>query len=156
MTRLFCYSFALLGFFTLFVATTGCQPAGLTVQPVTGTVTYNGQPLEKALVTFVSTNDLGHGAYAMTDADGKYTLETHAAKKPGAVLGDYKVFIAKTISVDRNGKEYIDDSQPLGPSGRPETRHLVPKKYSGVDGTPAILTATVQKGKNVFDFNLED
>jgi len=155
MTRLFSYSFAFLGLFALIV-TTGCGPAGLTVQPVTGTVTYNGEPLEGALVTFVSTDPLGHGAVATTTADGTFSLHTHAAPQPGAVIGDYNVFVAKTMAVDAHGNEFLDDSQPLGPLGRPGTRHLIPAKYSGMDGAPPILSATVQRGRNVINFDLED
>jgi hypothetical protein len=155
MTRLFSYSFALFGFFVLMTAV-GCGPAGHTVQSVTGTITYNGQPVEGATVTFVSTDALGHGAVGITDSDGTYVLQTHAAPRPGAVLGDYNVFVIKTVSVDAHGKEYLDDSQPLGPSGRPVDKHLLPAKYSGMDGVPPIFSATVQRGNNVIDFNLED
>jgi len=154
MTRFFSYSFATLGLLALIV-TVGCGPSGLGVQPVTGTVTYNGEPLEGAVVTFISTDPLGHGATGTTAANGTYSLTTHAAASSGAVIGDYDVVILKTILVDRLGNEFLDDNQPLGPSGRPEMRHLIPVKYSG-DGTPPILSATVQRGRNVINFDLED
>ena len=153
MTRLFCCSFIL---FALVVAIAGCRSGELDVQSVTGTVTYNGSPLEGAIVTFVSAeDDSGYGATAVTEMDGRYSLNTHGANRNGALVGTYNVTISKTIAIDRNGKEYLDDSQPLGPSGRPDTKHLIPEKYSGMS-TTAILSANVKKGKNVFDFNLED
>ena len=154
MTRFLSYSFAFLGLFAM-ITITGCGPAGHTVQPVTGKITYKGEPVEGALVTFVSVDPYGHGAIGTTTSDGTYTLQTHAAPKPGAVVGDYDIFVAKTIAVDIHGKEYLNENQPLGPLGRPATKHLIPMKYSG-DGVPSVLSATVQKGKNVFDFNLED
>lgn len=138
------------------IVTTGCGPGGLTVQPVTGMVIHNGEPVEGALVTFVSTDTLGHGAFGITAADGTYFLETHAAARPGAVIGEYNVFVTKTIAVDMHGNELLCDSQPLGPLGRPGVRHLIPVKYSGMDGAPPILSATVQRGRNVIDFDLQD
>ena len=156
MNRFFYYSLALLSFFTLIGSTTGCGPRGLGVEPVTGTITYDGAPLAGALVAFVSTNEFGHSASTVTAEDGTYSLSTYAAKNPGAVIGNYNVFVSKTMMVDRHGNEYLDESQPVGPLGRPDVKHLIPKKYSGMDNLPPLLNATVQKGKNVFDFNLED
>jgi len=155
MTRLFFHSFAFLGLFAL-IATTGCSSGGIPVQSVTGKITYNGEPVAGATVVFTSADAFGHSAGAITAADGTYVLETHAAQRPGATVGDFHVFVSKAIAIDRLGNEFLCDSQPLGPSGRPETKHLLPLRYSGMNGAPAQFTATVEKGRNVFDFNLED
>jgi hypothetical protein len=121
-----------------------------------GTVTLNGEPLEGATITFTSTEAFGHSAFALTGADGSYTLETFAANKPGAMLGDYHVYVMKTIIVDARGEELVDESQPLGSSGTPGIKSLIPIQYSGLNGRPPRFSATVSKGKNVFDFNLEN
>ena len=152
MTRNAC---TLLGLFILIGATTGCN-SGLSVQSVTGKVTYKGEPVAGASVVFIiGDGSTGNPASTVTEADGTYSLKTHGAAKEGAMLGTYNVTIVKAMMVDRNGKEYLDYSQPLGPSGYPTEKHLLPMKYSGRKGPP-LLTATVQKGKNVFNFDLED
>jgi len=133
-------------------ATAGCQRKdGIPVQSVTGKVTYKGEPLEGALVSFDPIGASGRGAQAYTGPDGSYTLETYAANSAGAVLGDYNVFIEKNITVDQQGNEYTEFSP-----GGPATKHLTPKKYSSINGQQAVLKATVEKGKNVFNFDLED
>jgi len=159
MIRLSFYSFALLGALTLIVTTTGCQSDPFDVQPVTGTITYNGVPVEGAMVAFVEIEGCptGRGAWGQTDANGAYTLWTYAATRPGAAPGTYNVFVTKAVVVDRQGNEFVGEgAPPIDPAtGGPLLRHLIPRKYSGHLGQ-TVLSATVQRGQNVFDFNLED
>ena len=59
----------------------GCPqggPGGPPTYPVSGTVTYNGEPVGGANVTFVAGQG-GQSAVGVTDASGKYELTTFAA-----------------------------------------------------------------------------
>lgn len=78
------------------VAFVGCGgDKGPVLYPVSGTVTVDGQPLEKAGVAFQPDeskgNTLGLFPAGTTDASGKYELMT--AAKNGAPAGHYKVVV---------------------------------------------------------------
>jgi hypothetical protein len=77
----------------------GCaQPPGTVL--VVGRVTYNGQPVAKARVTFASEYRDAPAAYADTDADGRYALRTVIGLRElidGAFPGEYRVTVAKSI-----------------------------------------------------------
>ena len=62
--------------------------------PVSGQVTLDGKPVEGAAVSFRPAAG-GPPATAVTDADGRYTLET--ANRPGAVPGEHKVAVTKNV-----------------------------------------------------------
>jgi hypothetical protein len=88
----------------------GCGGAG--VAPVSGRVTLNGQPLANVHVSFqpvAAGTDLnpGGGSYAITDADGRFTLRTVEGDRPGAVVGKHRVEITPRNTdddADRRGK----------------------------------------------------
>jgi hypothetical protein len=78
------------------VAFVGCGgDNGPVLYPVSGTVTVDGQPLEKAGVAFQPDeskgNKLGLFPAGTTDASGKYELMT--AAKNGAPAGHYKIVV---------------------------------------------------------------
>lgn len=83
----------------LLVVLVGCAGESYKVAPVSGRVTLNGSPLAKASVTFSPVGDEnnqepGPGSAAITDAEGRYTLELITAKPGrGAVVGKHKVRI---------------------------------------------------------------
>lgn len=77
-------------------ALVGCGgDTGPVLYPVSGTVTVDGQPLEKAGVGFQPDeskgNKLGLFPAGTTDASGKYELLT--ASKKGAPAGHYKIVV---------------------------------------------------------------
>jgi len=63
---------------------------------VSGTVTYDGQPLTHAAVVF--TGDTGAVATGFSDDSGRFTLESSG--KPGLPAGSYKVSVTKTKIVE--------------------------------------------------------
>jgi len=159
----------ILSFFFVLIITVGCSSDSIPVQPVTGTITYKGEPLGCANIMFVPTDGSGRGASALTEPNGVFSLNTPAAKKEGAMVGEYSVFVEKSITVDSSGKEYVPkpstngNLQPWDPGynhsseGDSVVTHpksVIPAKYN--DPQNPLLTATVQKGKNVCNFNLED
>lgn len=81
----------------LLLAVTGCGETSdrLPVYPVSGTVTFKGQPLPNALVAFhpVDKSDpRATSSRATTDAAGKFTLSTYEAND-GTPAGEYKVTV---------------------------------------------------------------
>jgi len=171
MIRSFQHSLVLSGLFVLVGMNIGCHSDTIPVHPVTGTITYKGENIEGATIMFVPSNSNGYEATAITDANGMYSLTTPSARRGGAVVGSYNVFIEKTIVVDRTGKPIAPESTIYVPditkdpsayvpasaadnSRVPITRSMLPAKYNNIN--QPLLTATVQRGKNVFIFDLED
>lgn len=154
---------------TVLCAGVGCGgPEGLKgLVPVTGTVTYQGAPVEGANVAFAPDGD-GKAASGRTDADGKFKLTT-LNPGDGAMPGKYKVSVSKSENLDPAAQITAEDmmkmvsggkAPPMGPTkGKAGeaggTKYHVPKKYStpGESG----LTAEVKgSGTNDFTFDLVD
>lgn len=141
----------ILHFVAFVVAVSGCGDGKLKTYPVTGTVTYKGEPLEGATVGFTpKTEGEGHGGFAITNDKGFYQLQTTRGHvNAGTTPGEYYVTIIKVKMVKTGrftpgyGGERIEEEEAVS---------LIPEKYcSGAGG----LTATVVKGKNEFNFDLE-
>ena len=81
----------------------GCGSKLPATKPVTGTVTYLGQPVEGATVMFGrDSRDIAKGELAIgkTDAQGRFALSTHFGSETdakGVVAGDYAVTISKLV-----------------------------------------------------------
>ena len=152
----------------LMVALPGCggDDSGAENRPQTvpagGTVTYKGQPVEGATVTFVpnvpfvpgETSDV-KSATAQTDAEGKFQLTTFEAGD-GAVPGEYKVTVVKREQVATGtGVDQDDPGYDPNAPEPPAPKHLLPEKYSAPASTP--LTQTVAEGaENQFPLELTD
>ena len=134
-----------LGLVSLFVA--GCGGGvGSDFGAVSGTVTMDGAPLEGASVTFQPEMASGGSpSYGTTDANGKYELMFTFSKK-GAMLGEHKVSISKTLG----GGDDDDDDDGDDDDDDAEEEDLVPAKYN----SETTLTATVESGSQVRDFPL--
>ncbi len=129
----------------------GCGGTELGTVGVTGTVTYQDQPVAGANVTFASEgNPLAVGT---TDEKGVYTLMT--VGKPGAVPGEHKVYISKMESAGGASEPKPEDMVDMTAKAK-EAKNLIPTKYNN----PATsgLTASVgnDASANVFDFSLKD
>lgn len=121
----------------------GCGDTGRELIDVQGRVTYQGQPVVRAVLGF-SPVDVGIGgsqrpAVAITDEDGVYRLKAFRGEF-GMPPGSYRVSI---LCYE-------------GSMAEPETvRYLVPKKYS--DTTTSGLTAEIPPYSErplELDFNL--
>ena len=147
----------------LCVGLLGCGgSSGPELSKVTGKVMYNGQGVEGAVVTFMPTE--GPLATGMTDSSGEFTLTTGG--KPGAVLGDHKVGITKSVEsgpaktgmtpedMMKMQKEQMEKQGAEGAAEGPKS--AIPAKYA-VPATSG-LTATVSSSasENEFEFTLED
>jgi hypothetical protein len=99
---------------------------------VRGKVTYKGQPLPEGTVMFVAQTS-GLAAAGTIQSDGSYRLLSRA-DQDGATVGKHKVAV-------------IAPYQPQTPN-----YPLFPKEYQDPDVSG--FEVVVQKGENVFDFNL--
>ena len=146
----------------------GCSNPDAEFRQVSGVITYNGAPVEKAMVAFVPTDDSGIAATGMTDAAGKYTLTSTTAKRygTGAKPGKYFVKVTKTdapVDLDQEafdkGEITYDELQERkakkGPYTSMASKSLIPAKYA--NHLTSKLEATVENKKdNEFNFVLED
>lgn len=133
---------------------------------VSGTVTYQGNPVESATVSFSPTSGT-RAASGRTDADGRFQL-TSLNPGDGAIPGDYKVSVSKVEDTDPShhvtAEQFAEmvaggKAPPTGPTrpGQIEAGGLeyhVPEKYLDAEesGLTAVVTAD---GTNDFTFDLK-
>lgn len=117
-----------------------------TVYPVSGTITFEGEPVEGAVVMFKSaTKPLT--AQALTRADGTYELRTYE-DGDGAVSGEHIVSVRKTEKVANPRVE--DDDSDSGATSR--LNDLLPMEYA--NHATSTLKATVKEEENT-DVNFD-
>jgi hypothetical protein len=159
--RLFCTLLAVCGV----VATTSCSTDdGLGKRyPVSGTVTYNGKPLERGDISFVPDDPKGIGATGVIE-NGSYALSTGGGND-GARAGKYKVTItAKEDSLEKAKAAFAKElGKGLDPGYLPgryvaaaaaKAKSLIPAGYGDVRSTN--LTADVKETTNTIPFTLSD
>lgn len=84
--------------------TLGCG-GGVDTTVVTGTVTLDGTPVEKALVNFTPEGGGGLPSYAHTKADGTFALQTPQGEVGGGTTpGTYVVTVTKNIPTPTGAK----------------------------------------------------
>lgn len=112
----------------------GCGRGGYQLAPVSGQVTMDNKPLPSVYVNFQPQADKdnpnpGPGSYAVTDANGRYTLRVDA-KQSGAVVGRHRVTIALQFAEDLKGGE--DTGSPDGTPKLPRLGSVpqIPKRYN--------------------------
>lgn len=119
----------------------GCGgPSGPAVGTVTGTVTFDGQPVPNASIQFVPIPE-GRTSTAVTDAEGKYTL-LYDSTQAGALVAKHLVRVTTTVPAT-----YGDDGKVVKGSGKPE---LLPERYN----TSSEIEKEVKAGSNVIDLTL--
>jgi hypothetical protein len=137
--------------------------------PVSGTVTYNGTPLEKGQISFAP-EDLKTGVGASGSIEnGSYAMGT-VGDKNGARPGKYKVVIIAKEDTEAQARAEFEKAESARSSGTkinmgkipPEFAHkaakaaksLIPAGYGDLRTTT--LTAEVKEGPNPLDFKLTD
>ena len=98
----------------------GCgDTSGPRTVNASGVVTLDGAPVEKATVVFIN-EGTQTSASAITDSQGRFSL-MHNGEKKGAVPGDYKVQVNKTLlsNASEDGADVT-------------INHGLPKKYASV------------------------
>src|SRR5262245_41253068 len=104
----------------------GCSGGGSgnhpPTKPVTVTVTYKGQPVTDATVTFINQEGDAAPSFGKTDAQGVAKMRTRWGD--GAVLGQHKVTITK-VEKPSGESNVSQDSKDYKPS--PDADAPVPK-----------------------------
>jgi hypothetical protein len=147
----------------LFVTTSCSNDDGLGKRyPVSGTVTYNGNPLEKGEISFV-TEDLtkNFGATGIITS-GSYTLST-GGNDDGAQPGKYKVTIkakedysakAQADFQKESGTQNLKIPPQFTAKAEAAAKSLIPAGYG--DPRTTNLTAVVKEERNTINFALSD
>lgn len=127
---------------------------------VSGTVTYNGQPLERGVVSFIP--EKGAGATG-TVSNGAYTLST-GGNDDGALPGRYTVTVAAVEDNEEAAKaKYAKDHKKSEAEISPKlaqlsmagkAKSLIPVGYGDSRTTP--FSAEVKASSNTFNFDLTD
>lgn len=139
--------------FLAFLSGCGGQ-SGPTLHPVTGTVLYNGRPVEGAVVAF-----RGEGALRLatgtTDSQGRFELST-LKEGDGTVAGKHQVTVSKFVVEGGMGSGPVSmDDAAKSPQSAPQSRNELPEKYA--DAARSLLEFTVSAdGPNDFQIQLSD
>lgn len=156
----------------LIAASVGCGSSGPKNYPVSGTVTFDGKPVDGATVMFIPQS--GRPGMGVTDASGKYTIATSG--QPGAPTGSYEVTISKAAGTGAGGSATMEiPADPENVSAEQMTKLQadmsskmrematkkasapkpgLPEKYSIPQGSGLTAKVTEDGSKNVFDFSL--
>jgi hypothetical protein len=136
-------SFKAAGLVLIILLSPGCGPGTghlpKTV-PASGVVTLDGKPVDGAQVVIVPAAQGTTGASGVTDASGHFSLRAYP-EKDGAVPGEYKVQVSKTVEVKLTGKAgSLDGGDPV------RFDYGVPGKYT--DAKNSGLTVTIPDSGN--------
>ncbi len=117
--------------------------------PASGVVTLQGRPVEGASVSFVPADRAGTAAFALTDAEGRFDLNTFS-EKDGAVAGQYTVTVTKkSVETTPNPKD------PNGPPLKSVEKSDLPVRYAS-SGTSKLTASVSDSGDNQFQFDLQN
>src|SRR5262249_53083900 len=135
----------------------GCgDDTGLATRyPVTGRVTYKGEPVKRGLITFTPDQTDGRAATGTVE-NGNYALTT-LADRDGALPGSYKVSLtareADFTQVVANAKGGPAKQKDVAQANR-EAKYLIPAKYGSIQTSG--LSAKVEERPNQYNFDLTD
>lgn len=116
------------------------------VYPVAGKVTYKGQPVAGADVTFYC-KEKNLGAFAKTDEQGKFRMTTYSSFD-GAPAGKNVITVSK-LDAPVNATKEVDVSDPaydplklVEDAQKPPPKNLIPIKYADAKTTDQFATIT--------------
>lgn len=154
----------------LLVATSGCGGSDFPEPvPVSGTILYQGKPVEDARVTFLSTGEgKGRSASGKTDSEGKFKLTTFSTGD-GAIPGEYTVTVLKLdpaakgadVNIDPETGEYgadysaMMDAAASGDDKSISESSVLPEKY-GNAAESGIQRAVMEGQRNEFTIELDE
>jgi hypothetical protein len=118
--------------------------------PTSGTVLYQGKPIEGAEVTFTDKAGTSTGV-GKTDSSGQFYLTTHI-EKDGAVAGPQIVSIRRVEVIDKTPKDV--DVSAGGVALPPEIKWIIPEKYS-IPAKSGLTAEVTEAGPNDFKFDLK-
>jgi hypothetical protein len=119
-----------------FVAMSGCGEDAAPVSTITGSVTLDGKPVTVGVVQFIN-EELGVGANAYLDDDGRYHIDTPF------LTGRYGAAILPPPPPD----PIMGGPPPKGP-------FILPEKFASFETSG--LSADLVEGRNTIDFALSN
>jgi len=132
----------------LLMITVGCSGSKFPkTYPVTGVVTYNGDPVENAVVTLIPVDPAGRSASGETDAQGEFSVKTYhgPANQPlGALEGDYSIIVSK-VEAQKFPDNLTPEELMEAQKKMPPPKSLLPLSYSNAKTSD--LKATIERGK---------
>jgi len=140
--------FSLLAAALAVIVSTGCGSDAPKSVPVTGKVTYNGQPVTSGTVMLVP-QDSGYGATGQIQPDGTFVL-TSFKQGDGAAPGNYTVTIQVFPDEEASGAELGLPGAEFGQGKKPP----IPLSY--MDPATTKLRALINDGETELDLKLED
>ena len=124
--------------------------------PVSGRVTYKGEPLKKGKINFLP-DDTSIRPGAGDVQDGEIVNVTTMSPGDGLFAGKYKVIISALEDVDLSGvtKKYPGVvPQTVAAKVEAKAKSLIPLKYSVASDSG--LTADVSSSNRTFTYELKD
>lgn len=127
---------------SVFLSLASCRSSDLPLEPVTGKITHQGQPLERGTVVFTpQPGTPGPPAVGNIEPDGSYRMST--AGRDGAAVGKH------TVTVNSRRELTLEESNNLViPTS------LIPEHYGQPDKT-GLEFEVVAGAENVYDIPLE-
>jgi hypothetical protein len=126
------------------------------VYPATGTVTWKGEPLADATVSFVPS--VGAPSDGKTDAQGKFTIMTNGM--PGARAGACKVTVSKFAGAGGSSPAASKPEDMIKMYEKKKKGEVekgeIPAKFGRPDTSGLSAEVTTEGAKNVFTFDLKD
>ena len=114
----------------------GCQNDGF--REISGTVSYDGQPLQKGNISFIPSGDDGPTAAAII-ADGKYSVKILPGQKRVAIEG-FKVLAQRHYYPNDPKSPLIDIKE-----------QILPARFN----TQTELTREITRSAKTYDFDLK-
>ena len=132
----------LLSIALLLMVAVGCrQSEHPELRRVTGTVIYQDEPVQNAVVSFH--NDKAKRlASGQTDMDGKFSL-TSFNLNDGALPGEHRVLVTKMEGENEDAPSLsMDEALNAERNKAKRPRHVLPKKYATKATSPLVLEVT--------------
>ncbi|MDR1477835.1 MAG: hypothetical protein LBJ00_02725 [Planctomycetaceae bacterium] len=136
-------------FMLVFVCLIGCKkndPRKIGLVPASGTITYNGSPLDGATIVFTPKDTSKQGAGALSSTNGKFVLTT-ISDNDGAFPVEYSVYVLKEESPQISDEELMEYAR----QGKtpPQPKNLLPVKYTNPDEPIINISIPATGDKNI-------
>lgn len=126
-----------------FASGSGCGPAGPERAEVSGTVTFNGRPVEQGAITFFPAPGVVGPEGGSEIKNGKYFIP----RKAGPVVGKNRVELR---SFQKSGRMIQDPTAKQGTLTE-EIKNIFPEEYN----RNSTLVREVKSGKNEIEFEIK-
>jgi len=134
------------------VLLTGCGGGEFDTTAVSGTVTFDGQPVTSGRIRFVPQGDstiTGKPAQGEVQPDGTFVLTTYD-EGDGAVVGRHRVYYAPPESLETSETEELDANGE--PKPKKSTSSKIPFANAGF--AEEMFVEVTADGENMFNFEL--